>query len=291
MTTSRYAVDTAPAYAVEGTNLGDNVSWSTQGEYLLRRPLLNLAIFMFTIIAIAFPLAPVEAASHAQRMTKVWKVEQTSHLEGTITLYLSSAGLKMLCPIQHIVCVALPPKWDVRITNEKEKLGMTFGNDEWRYRAFRLVDKEKSKEKSRAPATWRGRPAELVLRTVDSSDPVKEQVEMIYRQSASRSAEFKSEEFLLSRFIKFEPGVQNFLRGIYGLPTENGLLLRRTRNYPNKRIDTALDTSVCMETSIPASELVYQSNYKVVKSLNEVTQRKKKTQQTVIMLEEMILDK
>jgi hypothetical protein len=46
-----------------------------------------------------------------------------------------------------------------------------------------------------------------------------------------------------------------------------------------------------METSIPASELVYQSNYKVVKSLNEVTQRKKKTQQTVIMLEEMILDK
>lgn len=256
----------------------------------MRRHLLNRAIFMSTIIAISSPLARVEAASRAQK-TKVWKIEQTSHLEGKITLYLSAAGLKMLCPVQHIVCVALPPKWDVRITNEKEKLGMTFGNDEWRHRAFRLVDKEKSKEKSRAPATWRGRPAELVLRTVDSSDPVKEQVEMIYRESASRSAEFKSEEFLLSRFIKFEPGVQNFLRGIYGLPTENGLLLRRTRNYPNKRIDTALDTSVFMETSIPASELVYQSNYKVVKSLNEVTQRKKKTQQTVIMLEEMILDK
>lgn len=249
------------------------------------------AIFIIALVALICTWARAEAASHAQNMTKVWKIEQTSHLEGNITLYLSNRGLKMLCPVQHIVCVALPPKWDIRITNEKEKLGMTFGNDEWRHRAFRLVDKVKSKEKSRTPSTWRGRPAELVLHTVDSSDPVKEQVEMIYRESASRSAEFKSEEFLLSRFIKFEPGVQNFLRGIYGLPTEDGLLLRRTRNYPNKRVDTALDTSVFMETSIPGSELVYQTNYKVVKSLFEVTQRKKKKQQTVILLEEMLLDK
>lgn len=231
------------------------------------------------------------AASHSGKMIKVWKIEQTSHLEGNITIYLSSAGVKMLCPVQQIVCVALPPKWDVKITNEKEKIGMTFNNDEWRYRAFRLVDKEKSREKSRVPSMWRGKAAELVVRTLDSSDPVKEQVEMIYRESASRSAEFKSEEFLLGKFMKFEPGVQNFLRGIYGLPTENGLLLRRTRNYPNKRVDTALDTNAIMEVSVPASEFRYQSNFKIAKSLSEVTQRQKKKEQAVNLLEDMFLDK
>ncbi|PZM77532.1 MAG: hypothetical protein DKT66_24930 [Candidatus Melainabacteria bacterium] len=235
--------------------------------------------------------SPVQAAQHLQKMIKVWKVEQTSQLEGKITLYLSRAGVKMLCPGQHIVCVGLPPKWDVKVTNEKERIGMVFTNDEWRFRAFRLVDKQKAKEKSRVPSMWRGKPAELVVQTVASSDPVKEQVEMIYRESPSRSAEFKSEELLLSRFIKFDPPVQNFLRGIYGMPNETGLLLKRTRNYPNKRVDTTLDTISFMETSVPISEFSYPTNFKCVKSLNEVTQRKKKTEQAVNMLEEMILDK
>ncbi|HIA53626.1 MAG TPA: hypothetical protein EYN91_16290 [Candidatus Melainabacteria bacterium] len=252
---------------------------------------INRAVLITTTLATMCAVLGAHAASHSGKMIKVWKIEQTSHLEGNITIYLSSAGVKMLCPVQHIVCVALPPKWDVKITNEKEKIGMTFNNDEWRYRAFRLVDKEKSREKSRVPSMWRGKAAELVVRTLDSSDPVKEQVEMIYRESASRSAEFKSEEFLLGKFMKFEPGVQNFLRGIYGLPTENGLLLRRTRNYPNKRVDTALDTNAIMEVSVPASEFRYQSNFKIAKSLSEVTQRQKKKEQAVNLLEDMFLDK
>lgn len=234
---------------------------------------------------------PVQAAQHLQKMIKAWKVEQTSQLEGTVTLYLSKAGVKMLCPIQHVVCVGLPPKWDIKVANEKEKIGMVFSNDDWRFRAFRLVDKQKAKEKSRVPSVWHGRPAELVLQTVTTSDPVKEQVEMIYRESPSRSAEFKSEELLLSRFMKFDLPVQNFLRGIYGMPNETGLLLKRTRNYPNKRVDTTLDTISFMEVSVPVSEFSYPSKFKVVKSLNEVTQRKKKTEQAVNMLEEMILDK
>jgi hypothetical protein len=151
------------------------------------------------------------AASHSGKMIKVWKIEQTSHLEGNITIYLSSAGVKMLCPVQHIVCVALPPKWDVKITNEKEKIGMTFNNDEWRYRAFRLVDKEKSREKSRVPSMWRGKAAELVVRTLDSSDPVKEQVEMIYRESASRSAEFKIRGILAWQVYEIRTGCSKFL--------------------------------------------------------------------------------
>ncbi|HNB21044.1 MAG TPA: hypothetical protein PKZ32_01415 [Candidatus Melainabacteria bacterium] len=263
----------------------------------MRRLQFHLIRFLFSATAILVACAPTgaKAAPQPKKMVKVWKVEQNSQLEGRITLYLSNVGAKMLCPVQHLVCVALPPTWEVKIANEKEKLGMQFGNEEWKYRAFRLVDKDRptqgNKEKSRVPSLWRGKPAELFMRTVGNSDPLKEQVEMLYRESKSRSAEYSSEEFLLSRFVKFEPGVQNFLRGIYGLPQENGLLLRRTRNYPNKRVDTALDTTVFEETFVPAAEFTYPKGFKIAKSMSEVTQRQKKKAQTVILLEEMILEK
>ena len=234
------------------------------------------------------------SASSAPARKKVvqgWKVEQSSHLEGPITLYLSSAGAKMLCPSQHIVCVTLPPKWDVRIVNQKGKLGMIMPTDVWKIKGFRLVDKVKSQEKSRTATTWHGKPALLVIRTVNTSDPVKEQAEMLYRESPSRSAEFTAEQYVYEKFLKLEPGIQNFLCGIYGVREYDGLLLKRLRNYQNRRVDAVLDTTSLLPASIPADEFVYPTNFKIAKSTNEVTQQKKKIMESAGMLEDMFLEK
>ncbi len=54
-----------------------------------------------------------DSAPAAKKQVQVWKVEQVSQLEGPITLYIGSAGVKMVVPAQHVVVVSVPPKWDV----------------------------------------------------------------------------------------------------------------------------------------------------------------------------------
>ncbi len=233
-----------------------------------------------------------DASPAVKKQVSVWKVEQVSQLEGPITLYLGSSGVKMLVPAQHVVVVSVPPKWDVTLVNEKDKLGLNFTSDAWKNRGFRLVDRVvKSVEKSRTATKWRGQPAALMIRTVDTSDPVKEQVEMLYRESPGRSAEFKSEEFLYEKWMKLDPGAQKFLCGIYRVPEFNGLMLRRTRSYPNGRVDTALETRECKQTSVAASEFVCPTVFKVAKNINEATNQKKKKMQAAGLLEDIFLDK
>ncbi len=53
-------------------------------------------------------------------------------------------------------------------------------------------------------------------------------------------------------------------------------MLRRTRSYPNGRVDTALDTKECKQVSIAADEFVCPTTFKVAKNINEVTNQKKK---------------
>lgn len=231
------------------------------------------------------------SAPSGKKTVQGWKVEQSSHLEGPVTFYLSSAGAKMLCPSQHLACIALPPKWEVRIVNQKEKIGMVISNNLWRIKGFRLVDKVKSEEKSRTPTKWHGKPALLAIRSVNASDPIKEQAEMLYRDSPSRSAEFTAEQYIYEKFLKFEPGIQNFLCGIYGVREYDGLLLRRLRNYQNKRVDAVIDTTSLLPAAIPMDEFVYPTNYKIARSMNEVTQQRKKIMESAGMLEDMFLEK
>ncbi|MBA3995020.1 MAG: hypothetical protein C0469_15995 [Cyanobacteria bacterium DS2.3.42] len=234
----------------------------------------------------------VESSPEAKKQVSVWKVEQISQLEGPITLYIGTSGVKMVVPAQHVVVVAVPPKWDVTLVNVKDKLGLNFTSEVWKGRGFRLVDRVvKSVEKSRTATKWRGQPAALMVRTVDTSDPVKEQVEMLYRESAGRSTEFRSEEFLYEKWMKLEPGAQKFLCGIYRVPDFNGLMLRRTRSYPNGRVDTALDTKDCKQVTISTAEFVCPTTFKVAKNINEVTNQKKKKMQAAGLLEDMFLDK
>jgi len=234
-------------------------------------------------------LPPSSAAKDKQ--VKVWKFEQRSHIEGPITLIIGTSGVKMLCPIQHLVCVAQGPKWDVTIVNEKEHLGMVYPCEQWRTRGFRLFDKSgKSREKERTLTTWHGHPAEKIIRVVDTSDPVKEQLEMLYRESGGRSVEFKSEEFLYEKWLRAEPGLQDFLSGIYGMPIFRGVMLKRTRKYNNGRIDTAFDTMNCSEATVAQSEFQSPTGYKTAQSINEVTQLKKKRMQAAGMLEDMFLE-
>lgn len=250
-----------------------------------------LLVATAAVVTITQPTGALSAPM-AKKQVSVWKFEQVSQIEGPITLFVGNAGVKMLVPVQHLVVVCVPPKWDVTLVNEKDKLGMNFTSEAWKYRGFRLVDKvSKSVEKAKTKTKWRGQPAELVVRTVDTSDPVKEQVEMLYRESPGRSAEFKSEEFLYEKWMPLEPGARNFLSGIYRVPDFKGLMLRRTRSYPNGRVDTALDTKDCKQVSIAASEFNCPTGFKVAKTINEVTLQKKKRMQAAGMLEDLFLDK
>ncbi len=250
---------------------------------------------LLVVTALAATVAlPLNAQSSpiAKKQISVWKVEQVSQIEGPITLYIGNTGVKMLVPGQHVVVVSTAPKWDVTVVNEKDKLGLTFSSIMWKSRGFRLVDRVlKSVEKSRSTTKWHGQPAVMMVRTVDTSDPVKEQVEMLYRESAGRSTEFKSEEFLYETWMKLDPGVQNFLCGIYRVPEFHGLMLRRTRSYPNGRVDTALDTRDCKQVTIASSEFVSPTGFRVAKNLNEVTLQKKKRLQAAGLLEDIFLDK
>ncbi len=253
-----------------------------------------LAIALVAIATTTTIISPPTACSSPKtdKLVSVWKFEQISHIEGPITLFIGNAGVKMICPIQHMICVAAPPKWEVTVFNEKEKLGMIFPSDQWAWRGFRLVDKVlNSEEKSRTATRWRGRPAEMVIRTVSTSDPMKEQVEMLYRESAGRAVEFKSEEFLYEKWLKLEQGPRNFLSGIYRVPNFGGLMLKRTRSYPNGRVDTALETLTCREVKIPVSEFVSPTNFKTAKSMNQLTEQKGKIKRAADMLEDMFLDK
>ena len=121
-------------------------------------------------------IQPLEtlSAPPAKKQISVWKYEQVSQIEGPITLFVGNAGIKMLVPVQHLVVVCVPPKWDVTLVNVKDRLGMNFTSEVWKNRGFRLVDRvSKSTEKSKTTTKWRGQPAELMVRTVDTSDPVK----------------------------------------------------------------------------------------------------------------------
>lgn len=241
-------------------------------------------------------LAPLLNGQHAvaaskDKQVKVWKFEQRSHIEGPITLLIGNSSVKMICPIQHLICVAHAPKWDVAIVNEKEHLGIVFPCDQWRTRGFRLFDKGgKSRENGRKITSWHGHPAEKIVRVVDTCDPVKEQLEMLYRESGGRSVEFKSEEFLYDRWLTIEPGIHDFLSGIYGMQSFNGVMLSRTRKYNNGRVDTAFDTFSCGEITVASSIFDYPTGFKTASSINEITQLKKKRQQAAGMLEEMFLE-
>jgi len=251
----------------------------------------NFAIVTGMTVLAAFFAHLQAGANDKAKQVKVWKFDQRSHIEGQITLLIGDCGVKMLCPTEHLICVALPPKWDVTIVNEKAKLGLVYPIDQWRTRGFRIVDKvANSHEKSTTLTRWHGHPAERVIRTVDTSDPVKEQLEMLYRDSGGRSVEFKSEEFLYEKWLTRDPGLHDFLSGIYRVPDFRGLMLKRTRSYPNGRVDTALDTLNCTQVMIASSEFNYPTGFRTAKSINEITQQKKKTKQVADMLEDMFLE-
>lgn len=250
-----------------------------------------LATVAGTAIVVSFLTSHQAFAGIKDKQIKVWKFEQRSHIEGPITLLVGSSSVKMICPIQHLICVAHGPKWDVTIVNEKEHLGIVFPCDQWRTRGFRLFDKGgKSRENGRTPTSWHGHPAEKIVRVVDTSDPVKEQLEMLYRESGGRSVEFKSEEFLYDRWLPIAPGLHDFLSGIYGMQSFNGVMLSRTRKYNNGRIDTAFETFSCGQTMVDSSVFDYPTGFKTASSINEITQLKKKRQQAAGMLEEMFLE-
>ncbi len=257
-------------------------------QSISKNALLGATVLAATIVQ---PIGALSAPM-AKKQVSVWKFEQVSQIEGPITLFVGNTGIKMLVPVQHVVVVSVPPKWDVTLVNEKDKLAMNFTSEVWKNRGFRLVDRvPKSVEKSTAATKWRGQPAQLVVRTVDTSDPVKEQVEMLYRESPGRSAEFKSEEFLYEKWMTLEPGARNFLCGIYRVPDCKGLMLRRTRSYPNGRVDTALDTRDCKQVSIAASEFNCPTGFKVARTINELTLQKKKRMQAAGLLEDIFLEK
>lgn len=224
--------------------------------------------------------------------TMGWKVEQTSESEGQLSLLLTDSGLKLISPKQNLVCVSKAPNWNVVTVNKKENLGKEMKLEYFALGGYRIFGRDRgSKIQSRTKLYWQGRPAELVVRRLSESDPLKEKLEMLYQDSEARYAEVKMEKFLFEKWMNLRPELRLLLSGLYRVDKSSGLLLQRTSIYSSGKKNVLLKTLSVTRVPIESSQFAYPKGYKTVKSFHDLTMERRKREQAAGVLEDMFMDK
>lgn len=250
-----------------------------------------IAALMALLIGISLPQANALPVS---KKVEVWRIEQQCQIYNKYVLYIGETGVKFVCPSQSLICVCSAPSWESTLINEKQKLYMTWSKVLWRVNGFDLVESKTPKETlvQKDECSWEGRPALRKLYTVSGADPLREQFEMVYRDSPGRSIGFSHDEKIFTRMFEFCPPAQEFFCGLFRLKTWDGFMVKRVRIYDNGRRDTVLDTLNYKKAMIDESEFHYQlTGLKKSKTTRELLQDKAKASQAAHMLEDMFDDK
>jgi hypothetical protein len=236
---------------------------------------------------VMFAALPVVASAETKTVEAL-KFEQRSMSEGTFTVLISDAGVRVDFPLQNIVCLAVAPNWQAKVINLREKTGIEMSKLVWYDSGYHVADQKQSGDNGVQHAElWNGEPAIRLTRRVDQSDPLRGRAEMLFRDGNERGALYTSETILYGNWLKFKPEALEFLRGLYHLRVSN-IVLQRSHLYPKGRIDRILDTLSFKHVTVPLSIFDDPIVYKKVATLDGVTFEKRRKKQAVGILEDLL---
>lgn len=266
-----------------------DVAKRLSGQMFKGAMLIGVASFIFC----CFALSPVcfEASakvSHPTKKVKVWKfVQRSTH--GHSVLLFNESAVKYIFADQHVAWTSTAPSWNVCIFNSNVNRGMLRPLAYCIARQDNKFDYGTATEVSRTKTFFQNRTAVKVLYRVNSADPLKEKVEMMYQSGSQRADSFTHVEQIFSDWIKMSPQVQNVLNGLAKSAKVTGVMLEETHVYPSGRRHKVLSTESCIQCDVPASEFTYPTGFKN-SSIKDIMEEKEKAREMSGVFEELLFD-
>jgi hypothetical protein len=216
-----------------------------------------------------------------------WKFEQLSSIDGPFTLLVLDSAVKVTFPKRHFVYLCAAPSWIPVIFNLESKKKISFKSDYWS--AFHVGDDTitTSSKPTIAKDSWQGKSTISIMRPLLVSDPLREKVEMIYRDGSGRSRAMKSEKLVIADWLKLKPQVVTFLRNYYRMRGLDNVLLKRIHVYTDGKNDVVLDTISCTPITVGPAELHYPIGYRDEKEMDIVTEETRRRKEAVGVFEDL----
>ena len=266
-----------------------DVAKRLSGQMFKGAMLIGVASF----ILCCFVLSPVcfEASakvSHPTKKVKVWKFVQRSTHGRSILLFNESA-IKYIFVDQHVAWNSAAPTWNVCIFNSSVNRGTMRPLAYCIARQDNKFDYGTATEVSRTKTFFQNRTAIKILYRVNSADPIKEKVEMMYQSGSQRADSFTHVEQIFSDWIKMSPQVQNVLNGLAKSAKVTGVMLEETHVYPSGRRHKVLSTESCIQCEVPTSEFAYPTGFKN-STIKDIMQENEKAREMSGVFEELLFD-
>lgn len=226
--------------------------------------------------------------NHSKKKVKIWKFVQRSTHGHSILLFNESA-IKYIFADQHVSWTSAAPSWNVCIFNSKVNRGTLRTSDYCIVRQDNKFDYGRATVISRTKILFQNRPAIKVLYKVNSSDPLKEKVEMMYQTGSQRADSFTHVEQIFSDWIKISPQVQNVLNGLTKTAKVSGVMLEEIHVYPSGRRHKVLSTESYTQCDVPASEFDYPTGFKD-STIKNIMEESEKARDMTGVFEELLFD-
>lgn len=227
--------------------------------------------FLLSASLTAAGLLVLPAFAGGEAKVEGWRIEQRSFMEGPVTLLISSKGARIEIRRQALVCVSKAPDWKPHLFNTNSKLHYTCDNKCWQgYSPHLPIDRATLGSATISHEFWQGLSVIRESRPVLSCDPIKEQYEMIFRDSEGRAVVFNREDIIYCNFFKPSKEQFDFIRPLYRYKSMPNIPLACDHLYPHGKIDHTLTTSSAKKTMIDPSEFCVPPNYTLTRDRDEV---------------------
>ena len=206
---------------------------------------------------------PCSAAQPAGK--KVDKYILKLDFNGSANLLVAADGAVWRVPSLSSAYYCMAPKWDILIFNEKTKIGRIYPYAFWINR-INGKDPIKVKTKTAIPTYCLGRPARTLYLEIEPMDSLKSKGEFFYQSSDRKATDYNRMEIVELQQKNIPPKILEFLRWRSSMPFLNGPLLKSTNVYKNGKRETTVSVVSLTPTTVPFSEWLPPTKYKLVKS-------------------------